>query len=197
MAINPNDVTTVQVKDLPPNPFSLTDNIPHEVGDILSRGTIGDFVNFITAQSKAFKYEIKYIRAPDTQYINDNFDMTPNATQGIGKVGGIYEGWAICNGNNGTDNIDGHTLIGYGANYAAVGQFLGSKDTVLVSHTHITNPNTNISTGTGDGVVRSRAVAEVGGTGLPINVTLSTVGESGIGKNIQPSMVILMIMKIV
>lgn len=197
MAINPNDVTTVQVKDLPPNPFSLTDNIPHEVGGILSRGTISELINFITAQSKAFKYEIKYIRAPDTQYINDNFDMTPNATQGIGKVGGMYEGWAICNGNNGTDNLDGQAFIGYGANYATVGQFLGEKEHLLTipelpSHAHGFQAL---------GSVTSNKTYKFGSNGdFETNFESLVTAPTGGGlahNNMQPSFVILMIMKIV
>ena len=38
--INPLITTTVRVGDLPPAPFGLTDNIPHEVGTELYRGTI-------------------------------------------------------------------------------------------------------------------------------------------------------------
>lgn len=121
--------------------------------------------------------------------------MTPGPNQGLGKVGGLWEGWQICNGNNGTDNLDGQVLMGYGANHSVIGQFLGSKDAVLVSHTHTTTPNTNINFGSGS-TIRNRASAVVEGTGLPIDVSISTVGESGTGKNIQPSMVILAIMKI-
>ena len=38
--IDPLITTTVRVGDLPPAPFGLTDNIPHEVGTELYRGTI-------------------------------------------------------------------------------------------------------------------------------------------------------------
>ena len=38
--INPDLITTVRVGELPPEPFSLTDLIPHEVGTDLKQGTI-------------------------------------------------------------------------------------------------------------------------------------------------------------
>lgn len=47
--INPNDVTTIRVGELPSEPFSLTDNVPHEVGTSLKRGTIQELSTFIAA----------------------------------------------------------------------------------------------------------------------------------------------------
>lgn len=197
MAIDPSQITTVQVSELPPNDITNESLLAHQVGDILSKATVQQLVAFLQSQSISFQYEIKYIRPPGngSSYINENFDMTPGPNQGLGKVGGLWEGWQICNGNNGTDNLDGQVLMGYGANHSVIGQFLGSKDAVLVSHTHTTTPNTNINFGSGS-TIRNRASAVVEGTGLPIDVSISTVGESGTGKNIQPSMVILAIMKI-
>jgi hypothetical protein len=47
MAINPNDITTVRVGELPSAPFSATDLIPHEVGAQLKKGTLQDMATFI------------------------------------------------------------------------------------------------------------------------------------------------------
>jgi hypothetical protein len=41
------------------------------------------------------------------QYLQDNFEV-----DGLGKV--LRRGWAICNGNNGTDNLTGRVGIGFG-----------------------------------------------------------------------------------
>lgn len=196
MAINPSLVNTVQVKNLPPNPLALSNNFPHEVGDELSRATIEDLVNFIRAQSASYPYEIKYIRAPNPAYITDNFDMTVGATQGIGKAGGLWEGWAIMNGNNGTDNVDGQTLIGWGANYATVGQFVGESEHTLTinempSHSH----DTDISYD-GGGASDQQSYVESGGSderNIPTASTLTGGGEAH--NNMQPSMVVLIIMK--
>jgi len=47
MAINPNDITTVRVGQLPSAVFSATDLIPHEVGNDLKKGTLQDMATFI------------------------------------------------------------------------------------------------------------------------------------------------------
>lgn len=47
--INPDNTTTVRVGELPPEVFSLTDNIPHEVGTELKRGTVQQFADFIAS----------------------------------------------------------------------------------------------------------------------------------------------------
>lgn len=57
--INPNDITTVRVGELIPGIFNLTDNIPHEKGETLTRGTVQEFIDFIigylgTSDSLAF-----------------------------------------------------------------------------------------------------------------------------------------------
>lgn len=49
MAINPNDITTVRVGQLPSEPFNLTDEIPHEVGTELKRGTLQSMADVIGA----------------------------------------------------------------------------------------------------------------------------------------------------
>jgi hypothetical protein len=218
MAINPNDITTVQVKELPPNPFSGSDNIPHEVGDILSRGTIDEFVAYIRSQApEARPYECKIIFAPNTTYITDNFDMNPSATQGLGKPDGLWAGWAICNGNNSTENADGQTLIGYGAVYSTILQSLGEKDhTLSVSeipaHYHHTPGSNfksfvggagditgNVSSATGGdtgnntqiGVVNLGTSYDTGGVALE-----KTIGGGLAHNNMQPSLVVLIIMKL-
>lgn len=186
MAIDPNLVTTVRTGELPPLPLELESKIAHEIGDILYRTDIQDLVNFIRANSISYPYEKKDIIAPNPEYITDNFDMTPGATEGLGLVGGLWEGWAICNGNNGTPNLDGQTLIGYGANYPTVGQFLGSKDAVLVAHSHSVTKSSNDVDGNSFSP----------GNGTLGTIQTSTEGVDGTDKNMQPSMVILMIMKL-
>lgn len=196
MAINPLLINTVQTKDLPPNPISLTDNFAHEVGDVLSRATIQELVDFVRAQSVSYPYEIKYIRAPNMAYITDNFDMTIGATQGIGKAGGLWNGWAICNGNNGTDNFDGQVLIGYGERYSTVGQFVGAEKHTLTineipAHSHTVNSikKYNALFGANGFYDRSEGASSA-------NITTETEGGGEAHNIMQPSMVILIIMKL-
>jgi len=195
MAINPADITTVQAKDLPPSEITNDSILVHEVGDQLCRTTVAELVLYLQAQSISYQYEIKYIRPPGdgAAYINANFDMTPGANQGKGKVDGLWNGWQICNGNNGTDNLDGQTLIGYGANHGIIGAYLGEEEHVLtVNEIPPHNHKGNGFGGPGSGT-----------DGLETNVFLwaqnSDTSDTGGGlahNNMQPSMVVLAIMRL-
>lgn len=118
----------------------------------------------------------------NTSYIAANFDVT-----GLGTNERL--GWAICNGNNGTRNRSGRVAIQYNSStYPTLGATGGSENAVLVSHSHTigTSPNDTL------GYVTAKASSSTGGT--PIST--STVGESGTGKNMQPYIVTLFIMKL-
>jgi hypothetical protein len=58
------------------------------------------------------------------QYLQDNFEV-----DGLGKV--LREGWAICNGNNGTDNLTGRVGIGFGLGYSTLGAIGGSATYIV------------------------------------------------------------------
>ena len=179
MAIDPNLVTTVRVGELPPVPPTLLSKVPHELDNVLDYFTIQDLVNFIQPYIGTFQYEEKTLHV-NTQYITDNFDAT-----GLGI--NLMVGWAICNGANSTPNLQGRVSIGYGGVYSVIGQTGGSKDAVLVSHSHTyTYENTR-----GTGI----AGAEDGTSGIVTGNT-STVGESGTDKNMQPYIVALKVMKL-
>ena len=47
--IDPNNVTTIRVGELPTEVFSLTDMIPHEIGTDLKKGSLNDLAIFISA----------------------------------------------------------------------------------------------------------------------------------------------------
>lgn len=196
MAIDPNLITTVQVSELPPAPFLPESILAHQVGDILSNGTIQQLVDYVRAQSFSQPYEIKYLRPPNNQYILDNFDMNPGANQGLGKTDGLWNGWAICNGNNGTDNTDGQTMIGYGANYSTIGFSKGEEEHILTisempahNHTMDSVKQYNNSFGTNGFYDRSQGASSAG---------LSTENRGGgqAHNNMQPSRVVLMIYKL-
>lgn len=194
MAIDPALITTKQVSELPPNPLAPENLFPHQVGDILSQATIQQLVDYVRSQSFSQPYEIKYIRVPSTEYITDNFDMAIGANQGLGKVEGLWDGWAVCNGNNGTDNLDGITLIGHGANYNTVGQFLGSATHTLSvsempSHYHTGHLIKAASTWRGGG-------DDSGDNATSTTGDSSTEGGNQAHNNMQPSMVVLIIMKL-
>jgi len=127
----------------------------------------------------------------DAAYITANFNGT-----GLGLSDGLWPGFAICNGNNGTKNRIGRVGIGFGGVYT-MGTAGGNKDAVVVSHNHTINPNIIRKDGATGGEVinygndvRIRTVAVTGETAT------STTGESGTDKNMQPYIVSLFIMKL-
>ena len=46
--IDPTEITTKRVGELPPSGFNLTDKIPHEIGTSLTQGTIQQLIDFIS-----------------------------------------------------------------------------------------------------------------------------------------------------
>lgn len=120
----------------------------------------------------------------DANFISTKFNLT-----GLGI--GTMEGFAICNGNNGTKNRNGRVAIGYDpVNYATMGATLGSKDAVVIAHSHTTQYG---QAGVGTLYPEQTYVSNtIGGE----SQTTSSVGVSGVGLNIQPSIVTLFIQRI-
>ena len=73
MALDPALLSTVRVGELPPALFSLTDNLAHEVGTTLSRGTVQEFINLIIPLVSALQFQVIEMDVTN-QYIIDNFD---------------------------------------------------------------------------------------------------------------------------
>jgi hypothetical protein len=55
-----------------------------------------------------------------------------------GATSAVPYGWALCNGANGTPDLRDKFVIGAGSNYA-VGATGGTKDAIVVAHTHTAN----------------------------------------------------------
>lgn len=142
-----------------------------------------DYIQANLAQSG----DIKIINC-DLAYYTANFEVN-----GLGK--NLRAGWAVCNGANGTPNIAGKVVVGYGLGYSTFGATGGSKDAVVVSHSHSITFDTNLDTGTGVTTYKQAGV-EPAGAGAPIVGTISTDGVSGTDKNMQPYIVQLYIMKL-
>jgi microcystin-dependent protein len=117
-----------------------------------------------------------------------------------GSTGNIPSGWALCDGNNGTPNLTNKFVNATG----------GSKDAVVVSHTHgITEPNggqghkhtmeyTNSDSNdgrseeSGNGGLAGTHDTSFATTGISIN----TEGVSGTDKNLPPYLALAYIMKL-
>lgn len=185
--IDPNLVTTVRVGDLPTATFSTTDLIPHEVGTDLKSGTIAQLIAFIAPLVSAVQFEVKRLHV-NAQYITDNFDVT-----GLGI--NLMAGFAICNGQNGTTNIDGMVGIAYGAVNNIIGQFGGEKTHLLnineiPAHSHLIDAVYNENT-SGTKVGSGGGSLEAVGT-----QNTSTQGGGLSHNNMQPYIVELTIMKL-
>ena len=61
-----------------------------------------------------------------------------------GTVGSIPTGFVICDGSNGTPDLRDSFVIGAGNSYT-VGQTGGSKDAIVVSHSHTATSSTSIT----------------------------------------------------
>ncbi len=197
--INPNDITTIRVGELPPNPPTLESKIPHELGTDLKYFTIQQLITFLQPYVGVFQYETKRL-AVTQAYIDENFDET-----GLGR--NICIGWAIRNGNNGTDNIDGKVGVAYGTSNNVIGQIGGLVSAPLTldqlpNHSHL---NGIADDATGLFVYGSTT------SGMPGSADRSTVSEgnsrtyqgntSAVGSNapvsrMQPYIIDLYIMKL-
>jgi hypothetical protein len=112
-----------------------------------------------------------------------------------GLIVDIPAGYALCDGTGGTPNLKDRFVIGSGGTYTT-GATGGSKDAVVVSHTHAvidpghthTFPNGQVDipvtadTSSAYGAVERTKSTSSAKTGITIN----TAGESGADKNMPP-----------
>ena len=124
-----------------------------------------------------------------------------------GSVASIPSGWFLCNGSNGTPDLRNRFVVGAGSSYA-VGASGGSKDAIVVSHTHTASVNdpghqhtkeyTNIA-GAGAGSFYNGAPsaynAYTNSATTGISVGISTTGTSGTNANLPPYYALAFIMK--
>ena len=129
-----------------------------------------------------------------------------------GAVGSIPAGWYLCNGANGTPNLQDRFIVGAGSGYA-VGATGGSKDAIVVSHNHTGSTNTTGShTHTyANGMTGTYAEPYNGGGGTDFNMnntkttnaggdhshtlTIDSNGSSGTNANLPPYYALAYIMK--
>jgi microcystin-dependent protein len=167
-------------------------------------------------------------QAANKAYVDNNLSSIPAGVIVIwsGSSTSIPEGWALCDGLNGTPDLRDRFVIGAGGSYA-VGSTGGSADAVVVSHTHTTPNHTHTGTAASAGahthtITRQRDTgvsegSQWGGGGgsntavtssssgahthsLTINSggggTSGSAGVSGVGKNLPPYYALAYIMKL-
>jgi hypothetical protein len=139
-----------------------------------------------------------------------------------GTIATIPTGWVLCNGSNSTPDLRNKFVIGAHTDSAGVAystvtgsntQTGGTKDAIVVSHTHtatstVTDPGhlhtfTNYSISNGSAttpvIANSNVTATVSTnsavTGISVATTNSTEGSSGTNQNLPPYYALAYIMK--
>lgn len=124
-----------------------------------------------------------------------------------GSIASIPLGWVLCNGSNGTPNLVDRFIVGAGSSYG-VGSTGGTKDAVVVSHSHtagVSDPGHAHTISGNFGVYGqpsiSSVLAQSGASGTStsttgISVSISTEGVSGTNQNLPPYYALAYIMKV-
>ena len=153
----------------------------------------------------------------NTQAVNKTYVDTRIPTGVIlmwsGSIATIPTGWVLCNGANGTPDLRNRFVIGAGSTYG-VGATGGSKDAVVVAHTHTGSTSSNGShTHTyNNGMSPDYAEPYNGGEGHDFNMnqqkstnsagahthslTINSTGSSGTNANLPPYYALAFIMKL-
>jgi microcystin-dependent protein len=133
-----------------------------------------------------------------------------------GTIATIPSGWALCDGSSGTPDLRNRFIIGANADDAGVAktnvtgsatQTGGSKDAIVVSHTHtatVTDPGhthtyRGVQAPSGGGTPPRESVATTRTTSVAftgITVSISTEGSSGTNQNLPPYFALAYIMKL-
>ena len=125
----------------------------------------------------------------------------------------IPTGWALCNGSNGTPNLQDRFIVGAGSRYA-VAATGGSANATLVSHSHTATssvsdpghlhrvPNSgsagaNISA-FGQGGVNNQGTYNTfsGVTGITVSTSITATGSSATNANLPPYYALAFIMRV-
>ena len=119
-----------------------------------------------------------------------------------GAANAIPAGWLLCNGLNGTPNLVDRFVLGAGTSAPAVGTTGGSKDAVVVSHTHTAadSGHTHSVPSGAAGSTGSCCRAGAGNVGQTTgiayaNITVAAAGQSGTNANMPPYYALCYIMK--
>ena len=123
-----------------------------------------------------------------------------------GSTGSVPDGWALCNGSNGTPNLQDRFVVGAGSGYA-VDATGGSADAVVVSHNHsITqtahshtytrvDPVGNTVDGSPNDANPFRNTSTQSTSAQNANISIDTEGVSGTNANLPPYYALAYIMR--
>jgi microcystin-dependent protein len=125
-----------------------------------------------------------------------------------GAANAIPYGWVLCDGNNSTPNLVDRFVLGAGTTTPAKGTTGGSKDAIVVSHSHtVTDPGhahtiplyNGVSSGS---FVKNTSMSTQQGTQTPgtnsatTGISIAATGAAGTNANLPPYYALCYIMKL-
>lgn len=133
-----------------------------------------------------------------------------------GSIGSIPSGWYLCNGSNGTPDLRDRFVLGAGSSYS-VNDIGGSKDAIVVSHTHTAsstssvtdpghshnvdgpyggggNPGGSLNVDNPSGKNRATTTSSTG-ISVATTTSITSTGTSGTNANMPPYFALAYIMK--
>jgi microcystin-dependent protein len=130
-----------------------------------------------------------------------------------GAANAIPSGWLLCDGNNSTPNLVDRFVVGAGTVSPAVGTTGGSKDAIVVSHSHTATDSGHAHAMIGVGSARGKQSALLGVLDSSLfssttnsnkgnsqigaaNITVAAAGQSGTNANLPPYYALCYIMKV-
>jgi hypothetical protein len=119
---------------------SLVDSSPSTLDTLNELATaLGDDPNFATTVTTALGTKATITQLDDLQTLLENYVNARLPAGSIimwsGSIASIPTGWALCDGTNSTPNLIDRFVISAG-NLYSVNSTGGSKDAIVVSHTH-------------------------------------------------------------
>jgi hypothetical protein len=150
-----------------------------------------------------------------TQFVQNTVSNASTVPSGAillwsGSIASIPAGWFLCDGTNGTPNLQDRFVVGAGSTYAPAATG-GSADAIVIAHTHtatsaVTDPGHNhsynapagfVDEGFSGSAVAGIVVSNTGNavTGITVATTVASAGASGTNANLPPYYALAYIMK--
>lgn len=161
-----------------------------------------------TGDASAKLATTQYVQNVVAQYMPLN-QMAGVILMWSGSIASIPYGWSLCDGGGGRPDLRDKFIVGAGSTYAPAATG-GSKDAVVVSHTHtavVTDPGHNhthiVSGGEAGyspnqsvGTINSGSASATSTSTTGISVTNSPAGSSGTNANLPPYFALAYIIKL-
>jgi microcystin-dependent protein len=140
-----------------------------------------------------------------TAYVANNAIPSGGIIIWSGSSASIPSGWYLCNGANGTPDLRDRFVVGAGSTYS-VGATGGSKDAIVVSHSHSINDpghtHTLAAVTNGALSIQSQNIPQkpIGSSTFETNsnttgISIQSTGASGTNANLPPYYALCYIMK--